>query len=90
MAIKGLSSKLSYLTMKDKIKGNKEAPICRGGCVSDSVTLLGVLSSKFLVSNRQITKKKKRSNTPIHFFSFFTYIKYIGKSAVALLPRLLC
>ena len=60
------------------------APRCKGRCVSGSVKHYWVALQ--ISSIREIAKKKekRRSNTPIHlFFSFFTYIKYIGKSAVA-------
>lgn len=77
---------MGYLTIKAKIKGNKEAPRCRGECVSDSIKHHWVPflpNFYYLTDKRKKKKKKQHSNTLFFFFSFFTYIKYIGKSAVA-------
>lgn len=73
-----LFSKLGYLNIQEQIRGNKEAPTCRGGCVSESIKLLGALSSKFLVSVRQ--SKKEKEATLQYTFLFFPFLLTLNTS----------
>ena len=76
---------LKQLSMNIQTHAHMHAPRCKGRCVSGSVKHYWVALQ--ISSIREIAKKKKKKEKKQHsntlFFLLFTYIKYIGKSAVA-------